>query len=393
MSKHRFFHTRRKKKHRQSVSQMPPANPSVIQDNTSSLISTDGLRSLISRLNAYRTWWNCSRRLSGFATGYLEDAGVLDVLKPFNVAFGHHYHPGDLNALLDHSRDSLRALSVGLYGARFMLNAVALFQQVVNAYGDPRLSARAVAGQELEKYGVSMFNDLVWGTVNLLTNYSEACGLPAQYIGPLIMSAYLFDVLLFVARWMTDAHRTGEKTALTPLLQDEWQAKCAYYQFNIVAATVLIVSYGSTFFIQAPVACASMNMLANGLYNSAGDYQRARHSALTLRREQSPSVIASDQRSNDGREANQRFWLHLLSNTCSAALVLTAAGLSWPIALCLTLSLFSWQSQEAGASKAGYNRNRLFSGADERSLRSSISSQEDATLEQAQHPGLICRKP
>ncbi|WP_051131814.1 hypothetical protein [Legionella tunisiensis] len=170
-------------------------------------MSTSKLREHISSLNTNRTHWNYSRALASSAILYLQNIGFPEFIKSLNAKLGNTYTPDEFVSLLDQSRETLRALSVGIYGLRLMINLVTMTKHIIQATANDKLSAEKVAVQEIEKRGFTMLNDAVWGTANLLTNYNDYFQISAATASQLTVAFLAFDIALLVGRWSYEAYQ------------------------------------------------------------------------------------------------------------------------------------------------------------------------------------------
>ncbi|HHF7349495.1 TPA: hypothetical protein ACPSKE_002702 [Legionella feeleii] len=359
-----------------------------LKDYASAFVSSAKLREHISTLNSTRTHWNYSRALASSAILYLQGIGFPEFIKSLNAKLGNTYTPDEFVSLLDQSRETLRALSVGIYGLRLAINLVTMTKHIIVAGVSEDLSAEKVAVQEIQKRGFTMLNDAVWGTVNLLTNYNDYFKISTATASQITVAFLAFDIALFVARWSYEAYQYENRILelneqaknATPfeqeviqrqidILNDEWEAQCAYYLFNIAAATILIVGFTASLTFTGPAAVAGLalfSMLGNAMYNSADEYKKYQQASIAVQRERGNDVSGDDlqhhqklikELNEDASQAYTNFWKTLAFNTGGTAFIITAAVISWPVALGLTLGYGAYrlnnnyQSQLGGSDK------------------------------------------
>lgn len=372
-----------------------------LKDYASSFVSSSKLRDNISTINTNRTYWNYSRALASHTILYLQKIGFPDFIKSLNAKLGNTYTPDEFVNLLDKSRDTLRVLSVGIYGLRLMINFITMTKHIVEAGLNDKLSAKKVAVQEMEKRGFTMLNDAVWGTVNLLTNYNEYFRISTAAASQITVAFLAFDAALFAARWSYETYQYQnriqelqdqkqgaskfERTVIDrqiDILNDEWEAQCAYYMFNIAAATILIIGFTAALTFTGPAALAGLalfSMLGNAMYSTADEYKKYKQADIAAKREQSNSEYPIGDNgahhrtlikelNEDTSQAYANFWKTLAFNTGGTAFIITAAVISWPVALVLTLGYGAYrlnnnyQNQLGGDKKKEESRDiyRLF---------------------------------
>ncbi|STX44159.1 coiled-coil protein [Legionella donaldsonii] len=381
---------------------------SSLKDYASAFVSSAKLREHISTLNSNRTHWNYSRALASSAIRYLQGIGFPEFIKSLNAKLGNTYTPDEFVSLLDQSRETLRALSVGIYGLRLTINFVTMTKHIIEAGISEELSARKVAVQEIEKRGFTMLNDAVWGTVNLLTNYNDYFQISTATASQLTVAFLVFDLALFVARWSYEDYQYQNrilelneqaKNAATPLeraviqrqidiLNDEWEVQCAYYLFNITAATILIVGFTASLTFTGPAAIAGLalfSMLGNAMYNSADDYKKYQQASIAVQRERANDVSGDElqhhqklikELSDDASQASTNFWKTLAFNTGGTAFIITAAVISWPVALGLTLGYGAYRLNNNYQSQLGGNDKKQEEPRDIYRLFTTKGSQE-----------------
>lgn len=363
--------------------------------------SSSRAREFVSRIVTNRSYWNYSRTLAIFISRCLENQGILNLIKEFNDKLGHHYSLDDFIRFIESPQSILRALSVSLYLLRFSMSFILMMKHIILAINNKQLSGKKVLDHEIEKRFFSMANDLVWGIVNLLINYNKFFNIPSVVAAQLSLTFLTFDLALFAAHWAFEAnhyHKRRNELILqkrnkaSPLqlavinrqldiLNDEWKVQCAYYRFNIFAASLFIVAFGATFLFSGPLiltCLAAISMLGNALYNSAADFKRYRQASIAVERELINSKTLHDGESHQDllkeltiecSQANLAFWKTLVFNTAATSLLITAAAISWPIAAMLAVSYVAYRladgyySHQQSLNKKPINRDiyRLFS--------------------------------
>ncbi len=342
-------------------------------DNTHSLISIAKIRHYISILNANRSTWGYSRALANHAIIYLQNNCKSHLINGQNGFFGVQCISVEIVNFLDKTKVPLAVLGIVLFGLRFLINLILMLKHLIQAALSPELSVKKVLEHEMDKRGFTMASDLVWGTVTLLTTYNLYFQIPSLAISPIVLSFLVFDSLLLIAQWSVETVKynkrlqeliTQEQNA-TPaekaiikrqidLLNDEWEAQCAYFLINVLAANIIFIAFGismvcSGVFILAGMAFLSM--LGNALYNTAEEYKKYQQAKIAIRREEANGAVLNDEHHKQlmnklleqCNQANIEFWQTLGFNLGATAFIITAAVISWPIALSLTLTYAAYR--------------------------------------------------
>ncbi|WP_051131815.1 hypothetical protein [Legionella tunisiensis] len=150
-------------------------------------------------------------------------------------------------------------------------------------------------------------------------------------------------------------------------MNDEWQAQCAYYLFNITAATILIVGFTAALTFTGPAAVAGLalfSMLGNAMYNTADEYKKYKQASIAVEREnanaENGDALTHHQKlikelNDDASQAYTDFWKTLAFNTGGTAFIVTAAVISWPVALGLTIGYMLYRSNNNYQNQLGGN--------------------------------------
>ena len=353
-----------------------------ILDDTPSLISISKVRRHVSILNANRSHWGYSRALANHAIIYLQKNCASDFINEENEIMGVQCVSTDIINLLNKSREPLAVLGIILYELRFLINLVLMIKHIVQAAINKDLTAKKVLKQEMEKRGFTMISDMAWGMVTLLTTYNNFFQISASAVSPIITSFLTFDVLVFIAQWATDTVKynkrlqelTTQKNGATDfeltiinrqidLFNDEWEVQSTYYFINILAANILVISFGLSMVCSGPLVLAGLaffSMLGNALYNTSEEYKKYQQSRVALQREISNGIILNDEHHHQlmvklNKECSQNcsdFWKTLIYNVGGTVFIITAAVVSWPIALSITLAYMAYRLHNAYQKRA-----------------------------------------
>lgn len=371
-----------------------------IMEYAASLTSSAQVRQYVSKLITNRTYWNYSRTLANSIIICLQDSGFLEIIEEINEKMGHHYRPHDFMKLLEKPQPILRVLSFTLYAVRIMINLLTIIKHVIHAAMSEELSSKKILLQEIEKRIFLMANDIAWGTVNLLSNYNEFFHISAWVVAQLNLIFLAFDLALFIVHWSYELNQynnivqqlTLQKNTLNSLfelavinrqldiLNDEWEAQCAYYKINIVAANLFVITFGATLLVSGPLAfacLAAMSMFSNALYNTSEEYKKYKQANIAVQREIANSKIVDDEHhrqllqelNRECSQANIFFWKSLAFNAGATALIITATAISWPIACLLAVSYIAYRlndtyqknTQAENSKRVTHDIYRLFS--------------------------------
>ena len=130
----------------------------IIRANYSNLPNMSVFRKYVGLTNSKRSYWGYSRSLANHSILFLQTI-CMSVSQEF------------IN-LLEQSRQPLIILGIGLYLLRFFIHFLMMMKHILYAAVSEDLSVKKVLKQEMDKRFFTMASDLVWGLVNLLTNYN-----------------------------------------------------------------------------------------------------------------------------------------------------------------------------------------------------------------------------
>ena len=377
------------KKEQASISERSNKLKSYFTEHQASFISISKLRKYAAMLNANRSYWGYSRALANHAILYFQTHCPSHFNTTANDMIGEQCISQEIINLLNKSREPLVILGITLHSLRFTINFSLLIKHVVEAARNNELSTKNVLMHELEKRGFTMASDLVWAIVTLLTNYNVFFQISKSAVAPIIVGFLGFDALLFLAQLTTEAVKYNQRMlelisqeeSATPLerivirrqidlLNDEWEVKTAYYFINILAANLIIIGFGMSLLCTGPFVLAGLSLmcsLGNALYNTTDKFKTYQQARIAVQRELSNGKILNDEHHQkliielhkEFERANIDFWNTLAITTTGTAFIITAAVISWPIALSLTLSYIAYRLYEAN------NGNSVESGKQE----------------------------
>ena len=344
------------------------------EEHLHTIIGLSKIRNYVGNINAKRSHFSYSRALATQLINFLEKSPIFNLIQNLNKILGNQYNFIEVLNLLNNSRETIALLGVTLFTIRFIINLTLLLKHLINAAIDHELSVNKGLRQELEKRAFIMASDLVWAVVGLLTTYNNYFNISSLHVSSIILSFLVFDVLLLFAQWFFEATKhnqrlqellmqkndatPSEQTVITrqiDILNDEWESKSAYYAINITGANLLVICFAIPMFYAAgplTIACLALfSMLGNALYNSSEEFRLYQQAKIAVKRELANREILNDTHHKDlikelNQECNQRYndyWQSLAFNVGGIAFIITAAVVSWPIALCLTAAYLLYQ--------------------------------------------------
>lgn len=275
---------------------------------------------------------------------------------------------------LEAPNDILRFLSVGFFAIRFIMNAGMLLKHTIAPSAQEKaLNWKQRFSNELVKRHADFLNDLVWGTVNCLTNYNEVFHISAPVAGWVVAGFLIFDVCLILWR-----RQLAEREYLTKksqyrselqyyqdqlksplglsfesqrqfeehcrLLNDQltqleisWRTKNSTYLFNASAALLLMAGFSASMLLTPPVmvlGCYIVCTFAVAMYLSDGAYSKYKEKSLLLEQAQ---VDSKDTKIalQAYQTARNEFIVTLAKNAIMPTLLIATFAICWQAALVL----------------------------------------------------------
>ncbi|MBI2786701.1 MAG: hypothetical protein HYX60_10570 [Legionella longbeachae] len=370
-------HDKKEKKEKTFSSFLFDGMKNTTLDYLSSLTTLAKTKEHISTLNANRIYWIYCRNLAIHAINHIKDSNIPDFIKQVNNHIGYQFNPDTFIQVLNKPKQVLYLLSVGIYALRFMINLITMTKHIILASLNEKLSTQSIVENEIEKRGFQMLNDCTFGTVNLLTNYNQLFNISSKSALQINVVFAYFAIALLVAQWSVEAVKherrvselKGQLTSGDPILsdlerkvierqvdilEDEWEVQCSYYLFNITAASLMAMSLGATIIFTGPFALtglALVSMISTALFNTANQYKSYQQKCIAVRREQKNELIPEDthhqqllkELNEESSQAHSLFWKTLVYNIAGPSFIITAAAISWPISLGLTLTYLAYQ--------------------------------------------------
>lgn len=281
-------------------------------------------------------------------------------------------------------------LSVGLFAARLIINTAMLLKHTLVAptAEEQKLAIKDRFYQELYKRHCTMLNDVAWGTVNLLTNYSAIFHLSAPVANWLTAGFLCFDVSLLLYRHylaekeyeFKKAQYTQEKLhyhmllegtelslqerkkyeAQLSMLDDQlaqhdikWKATSANLSFNVGGAMLLMAGFTASFLIATPaaaIACYFVCTLAVAMYLTADLYGKYKEKSLILQQYEREGINTSVARL-EMQSARNDFMIAMAKNIIMPLLIVTTFAVCWQAAVALVILYVGYECLHGYCSK------------------------------------------
>lgn len=287
----------------------------------------------------------------------------LKWLEKLGNILGKEVNVDDAIHILEKPNGVLRFLSVGFFAIRFIMNAGMLLKHTAfPSEEEKKLDWKKRFSNEMYKRHATFLNDIVWGTVNCVTNYNELFGISAPVAGWVVAGFLLFDVCLLLWRrhleekeYLTKRSQylielgALEKNPLDAryiLLTEQlrqldltWQTNSATWLFNASAAFMLMAGFSVSMLLTPPVlilSCYMVCTLAVAMYLSDGAYRDYKEKSLILEHAQLTGVDEV-KALQQYKTARNDFAFTLTKNAVVPALLIGTLAVCWQAALALAI--------------------------------------------------------
>lgn len=319
------------------------------------------IKDRISFANLHRIYWFFCRTTLTKSFLLAREFQWIDKL---GSALGKKIDIDAIISTLEKPNSFLKVLSVGFFAVRFIINAGMLVTHTLRpSDGEKKLERKQRFYNEFYKYHGSFLNDLVWGTVNLATNYNETFHIAASSAGWMVAGSLFFDFCLIVwlrhlaeqeyftkkSQYLTEIEyylkpETYDITQVILLREQEklldigWQAKSSTFWFNATAALLLMAGFSASMVLTSSLmvlGCYVLCTFAVAMYLSDSAYNNYKEKDLLLlhARLLGKNTAKSSQ---ECKMAQAALILTLVKNTLMPTLMIATAALCWQAALVLT---------------------------------------------------------
>lgn len=340
------------------------------------------IRDYVAYSNLCRVYWVFCRLTLTTGLALAKDLQIIDKL---DAILGTHTDVDKIISVLQAPNGVLNYLSVGFFLMRFMIDAGLLIRHTffpTDAEKKDKTTAFERFKYELYKRHCNFANDLVWATVNFLTNFNHITHIPGPVAGAITAVFLGFDVcmtlykcqlakqeyLIKKAQYEQEieeykkrleskninevkdaaAHITMLQSQLKEL-EIDWRTKQGTFYFVAAAAALLMLGFTAALLLTPPgmvVASFFVCLLATAMYLSAGAYSKYQEKSLRLEQAQ---LLGKDLdvAFNEYRAARNDFIFTMAKNTVMPALLITTFAICWPAAIALTVMYVGYEIYHA----------------------------------------------
>ena len=320
--------------------------------------------------------------------------------------------------LLSVTNGSLKPLSQKLKGQKSVrLSADEVKSIITSATGhvpEPTTSFERFK-HELYKRHCNFANDLVWATVNFLTNFNNVVHISGPVAGYITSVFLVFDVCMALYKcnlakqeYLTkkaqyteemaqynDPMQFGSMSAQQRLvhiemlnkqlieLEHSWRAKEASFYFGAAAAALLMIGFTASMFVSAPLLVAAsffVCTIAVAMYLSTGAYSQYKDKSLRLEQ----AKLTGEYLAVSLKEyevARNEFIFTMVKNTIMPIILIATYAICWPAAVALTAVYLGYELVHA------YDQHVDTQEAKRLALNPPFSEEEN---ENSEEDGLAC---
>ncbi|HHF0527806.1 TPA: hypothetical protein ACU929_000779, partial [Legionella anisa] len=338
------------------------------------------IRDYVAYANLCRVYWVFCRLtlVSGFSL-----AKETHFLEKLDKILGTHTDADKIIERLKAPNGVLNYFSVGLFLIRFAIDAGYLVQHTFFPTEEEKKDKTTRLERfkfELYKRHCNFANDLVWATVNFLTNFNHITHIPDPTAG-IITAAFLgFDVCLTLykcylakreylvkkAQYEQEIEDYRNKALFTHLSQKErdlhiemlekqileleinWRTKEATFYFNAAAAALLMLGFSASLLFTGPgiaITCFFVCTVAVAMYLSSDAYAKYQEKSLRLECAQGKEDYAAALKEYDA--AYNDFVFTMIKNTVMPTLLIATYAVCWPAAIALTVLYIGYEIYHA----------------------------------------------
>jgi hypothetical protein len=292
-------------------------------------------------------------------------------LEKLDALLGVHTDVNALTTKINSTTGVFNVLSVGLFVARFILNAgMVLKHTFVPSDAESQMPMFDRFCAEIKKRHCVFLNDIVWPTVNGLTNYAPYFGISAPAANTILAGFLLFDAALLIysrslaeqdyltkreqycvekEKYTQQLEEGGENIEADKIrasieildeqldaLELSWQTTSATYWFNVTAALLLMGGFSVSLALSAPAALVSFMVCSIGIamYISAGLFEKYYEKSLIV----SDAEIEDENYQtllNEVSTARSDLLTSLAKNTILPVILVTTFAVSLPATMAL----------------------------------------------------------
>lgn len=336
------------------------------------------LRDYVAYTNLCRLYWVFSRLT--ISNGLLF-AKALEFIDKIDAVLGTHTDVNKIISVFQAPNGVLNYFSVGLFLARFVIDAGLLIRHTFFPTATEKASQATAYERfkyELYKRHCNFTNDLVWATVNFLTNFNHLTNIPGPVAGAITAVFLGFDVSMMLyklhlarqeylvkkAQYLQEIKQYTQVMGLTAEeraqhlamlhqqlgeLEINWQTKEATFYFAAAAAAMLMLGFSAALILSPPgliLASFFVCHLGIAMYFSTGAYGKYTEKSLYLRQAELNNddlVVAR----KEFELARNDFIFSMVKNTTLPLVLITTFAICWPAAVVLTAVYLGYELAHA----------------------------------------------
>ncbi|MCP0914840.1 MULTISPECIES: hypothetical protein [Legionella] len=293
-------------------------------------------------------------------------ARSMEWFDKWDAFFGGHTDVDGMLSRLNKANPVFNVLSVGLFVARFVINAAMMCKHVFIPAEAEKRGLLARFQDELKKRHAVFLNDSVWAMVNLTSNFAGYFNISAPVANWLTAGFLFFDVALLAYRrhlaeqdyltkkeqYRLEIEENSDDEAYCIMVKEQaaqleisWQAQQASFNFNIVAAILLMSGFSASLLLAIPAAtpvCFLVCTLAISMYLSADLYGSYQEKVLKA---QQVDLTAAQKNKMEAEvaEARDEFLWSMVKNTAMPLFIMSLLAISWQVALIFTAVYIAYE--------------------------------------------------
>lgn len=338
------------------------------------------LRDYVAYSNLCRLYWVFCRLT---ITNGLAWANALQFIDKIDAVLGTHTNVDKIISVFQAPNGVLNYFSVGLFLARFIIDAGLLIRHTFfpTEAEKKQVTAFERFKYELYKRHCNFANDLVWATVNFLTNFNHITNIPGPIAGAVTAVFLGFDVSMLLyklhlakqeylvkkaqylqeIKYYTNATSSKEFSAEERLqhlallnqqlaeLEINWQTKNATFCFAAAAAALLMFGFSAALIFSPPgiiVASFFICHVGIAMYFSTGAYGKYTEKSLYLQQAELGDEDLAVAR-KEFEIARNDFIFTMVKNTLIPMVLITTFAICWPAAVALTAVYLGYELYHA----------------------------------------------
>ncbi len=321
----------------------------------------DSVHDNLITMHLYRILLSFTRLTDELLVRLMNDAKWFDTL---NQSFASMFDFDQSLSILNFPTAAFNLLSVALLGLRFLIESTRILRRTFfpTTEAEQAVGAWARFCHEVYNYRFKLANDIVWATLNGLSNYPDFFNLSAPVANGLILICVCFDmsVMLYQRHLENQAYEKSKtayeaepnetiRRALLFELEKDYVENSAQFQLCLLGVTTLVTGFTLLVTASVPIVAplgSFLCLLGTAIYTGIenyGDYQKKAYLA---------EVFATTEAIQAQQEAWNKGWSSLIKHATLPPLLFGALAISWPIGLLLIMSSCIFEYSQSSPEKS-----------------------------------------